>query len=449
MYRELYEDLRRRPQPWQVAQRIATILPDQPWPAPKKPYWADRWASSMAETFEEAKPLTAPLAVLAALTGTVAPDGANPDAIRVYLAERREDLRMTDDANFKSGRLNRQGRKRAGLWVSHLSRRRYDKLFRLVARLTKYVEELDEQIALADLARFAKIGLAADAPFAAFKSNAHSAAFVAYYTANLARRSLFIAGPQARALDQAAETLLRFAEADPDTNWYAIAHVFPRHDVLARCTLEQRVDLLDRAREKLADIAERLAAQAAENDNLNLVEMIVRRGDDSSTWNALAGSWNKARDLWLASAWSVDPAIADAYLPGKVLRLMAADVAAWHRAKGGGLDPDTKVWAALPRPWAVFSGEATQTRRDMIAACESVGVDPAASGWAKPRPRTAVDEVRDTPETVHGVIVGHPALAAMLRRAGYFAGPSTGPGDVIPGIGVERDEYGFAIGVGR
>ena len=39
--------------------------------------------------------------------------------------------------------------------------------------------------------------------------------------------------------------------------------------------------------------------------------------------------------------------VLDQMCPGKVLRLMAADVAFWHRAVGGGLEPDTAVWAEL------------------------------------------------------------------------------------------------------
>jgi hypothetical protein len=42
--------------------------------------------------------------------------------------------------------------------------------------------------------------------------------------------------------------------------------------------------------------------------------------------------------------------------PGKVLRLMAADVAWWHRQSGGGLHQDTAVWKELPLAVGGVSG---------------------------------------------------------------------------------------------
>jgi len=112
----------------------------------------------------------------------------------------------------------------------------------------------------------------------------------------------------------------------------------------------------------------------------------------------------------------------DSVCPGKVLRLMAADVAAWHRSAGGDLHPDTTVWAALPPPWEVVSGRQPCTRHAIEAACQRQGVDPATSGWVAPKSRERVAPFRPTPELVHGVTVGNPFLATLLRRAGYFSG---------------------------
>ena len=33
---------------------------------------------------------------------------------------------------------------------------------------------------------------------------------------------------------------------------------------------------------------------------IDTASMIVRRGNDSSTWNLMAGAWNKLRDGWFA-----------------------------------------------------------------------------------------------------------------------------------------------------
>lgn len=408
------------------------------------------YSSSMSAEWERVTDLSKPLAVLGELMNGVthgqidfAAAASDPDTIRENLAAVRSYLALPPGPlSFKTSRLNRAQRKKVSL--GHLSRRRYDKLFRLVARLSVYADELEDQQGLARLARFAKIGLAVDVPYRDFAASRTTACFVAYYAANLARRSQFIAGPQKRAFNKGSETLFRRLEKDPDASWYAVAHVFPRSDVVARLSVEQRVDLLDKARAVMEETAGRLGAIAATAES-RFDTMIVKRGDDSSTWNALAGAWNKARDVWFAMAWAIEPSLLDAFSPGKVLRLMAADVAAWHRAKGGGLDPNTRVWALLPRPWEVFTGEATCTRAQVETACREASVDPEESGWTKPRPRTSVDEVSLTPETVYGVVVDHPDLARLLRRARWFSGKDVRPlpyGTVTPTV--ERDAHGFA-----
>jgi hypothetical protein len=137
-------------------------------------------------------------------------------------------------------------------------------------------------------------------------------------------------------------------------------------------------------------------------------------------------------------------AILERQCPGKVLRLMAADVAAWHRVTGGDLDPDTRVWAELPLPWDVLCGEAECSRERVEALCRKHGVDPVKNGWAAPRPGRAVQAFRPTPELVHGVVVASPELATMLRRAGWFSGKSARP--VATDVLVARDAHGFALG---
>jgi hypothetical protein len=127
--------------------------------------------------------------------------------------------------------------------------------------------------------------------------------------------------------------------------------------------------------------------------------------------------------------------------------LMAADVAAWHRSSGGGLEPDTQVWNELPPPWEVLSGAATCTREHVEEVCRRHGVDPVKKGWVAPPPERRVEKFAPTPELVHGVAVAGPELAAVLRKAGWFSGKpirplpdSTGP------VAVVRDEHGFALG---
>jgi hypothetical protein len=151
--------------------------------------------------------------------------------------------------------------------------------------------------------------------------------------------------------------------------------------------------------------------------------MIVRKGNDSSTWNALAGAWNKGRDYWLALMQSLGHDMAfERFMPGKVLRLMAADVAHWHQTSGSDLHGDTAVWAALPKPWDVMDGVAACTRAQIAQVCQINAVDPEKTGWTSARPRTTIDTWMPTPELVHGVTVNHPELAYWLRKVGVFSG---------------------------
>jgi hypothetical protein len=47
---------------------------------------------------------------------------------------------------------------------------------------------------------------------------------------------------------------------------------------------------------------------------------------------------------------------------------------------------------------------------------------------------------------VHGVAVTSPALAAVLRKAGWFSGKSTRPlPEGTPAVDVVRDDKGFAL----
>jgi hypothetical protein len=155
--------------------------------------------------------------------------------------------------------------------------------------------------------------------------------------------------------------------------------------------------------------------------DFSLEDMIVKRGDDSSTWNQIAGGWNQARSNWISLLHSMGlESILDTVCPGKVMRLMAADVAQWHSMGGQGVHPDTKVWAALPPPWEVVRGDKECTRELVKLACEMNNVDP--SQWIGPKGDRQAVAFKPTPELVHGVAVGSPALAKILRAFGVFSG---------------------------
>lgn len=155
--------------------------------------------------------------------------------------------------------------------------------------------------------------------------------------------------------------------------------------------------------------------------------MEVMRGNDSTTWNNTAGAWNKARDHWMNLIYSLGlDYILEEICFGKVLRLMASDVIAWHRTTGGKLDPNTQVWKKIPLPWEVFQNKAVCTKAMVIKYCKKAGLDPEKSGWIAPRIH-GVAEFKPTPELVHGVTVSNPFLATVLKKHKYYSGKNVKP----------------------
>lgn len=350
--------------------------------------------------------------------GDAVPGADDPDELDAFIAGFAALIGKTvGRSSFRDDRLDRAARGAIGL-----SRRRYAKLFRLAGRLEQRLARLRRDQARHRLVFVGKAALASEIARSHLGDHLPTAAFVAYYAARMKLRSEFTIAGQQRPFDTIAASLLEACVNDGGTRWDAIARVFPRRDVLDRLDDTTKGELLGRWFDILSEIAARLELAHADTA-IDLDMMIVRRGNDSSSWNIFAGAWNRARDHWVAlvEALGLDP-LFDEMLPGKVMRLMAGDVAAWHRSTGGGVHPDTLVWRDLPKPWRVLQGEAVCTRAMIEAACRAHGVDPAKSGWTVARPRTAVAAFRPTPELVHGVAVGNPHAAALLRRMGAFSG---------------------------
>jgi hypothetical protein len=357
--------------------------------------------------------------------GETLPAGADADALDSVARDLNRLIHKTPGkAGFQDDRLSTAARREAGLT---LSRRRYDKLFRLVGRLEHRAMRLAREEETFDLILVGKAALAPRLGVEDFGGDVRSAAFVAYYAARMKLRSEFTIAGQQKPFDDFAASLLKLCETGEGTSWWAIAHVFPRADVLARLTDEQKGRLLGQWFDVLQISAARLD-EAYRRTDIDLETMIVRRGNDSSTWNLLATAFNRARDHWIALLDAMGAnAVLEVMMPGKVLRLMAADVAHWHRSTGSAVHPDTLVWRRLPHPWAVLNGEAECGRADIEQACRDAGLNPEKGGWTRPRARTAIAEFRPTPELVHGVAVNNPFLAAYLRRVGAFSGKAFKP----------------------
>jgi len=381
-----------------------------------RPVGLEQQVDKAQELFASAYPLTAEQCI-------------DPDAVEAFVRHISGEIRKTfGGSDFKDDRLNRAARAAAGLDCSH---RQYNKRFRLLSRLEEKLQTLIREWKKREYAMIAKSGLAARLPQEEFTRDIDTACFVAYYTARCNLRSEFTNTSQERPYDQIAATLFARCRRNSNTNWWAIAHVYSCAEVYRHLSDPQKGELLGRWFGLLQEIAVLLQKIWNASDIVRET-MIVRRGNDSSTWNQTAGAWNKARDHWIGLVYALGlEDILAAVCPGKALRLMAADVAAWHRISGGGLDKNTFVWSELPLPWEVLLGEAACTLPMIAAACNRHEMDPEKTGWTAPRPKAAVARFRPTPELVHGVTVSNAYLATILRRAGVFSGKPLKPQNLL------------------
>lgn len=423
--RELHRSLDERWRPEDVARTILPLLDlslNERYTLKRAASAAERnrW-SSMAADFDRPKDMSRQLAVAEELFGRkyeFAPDDVRQ--INKWLAEVEASIgKRFGQSDFKYDRLPKETRKAAGI---EISRRQYNKRFRLAARLERKARRLARERFKRSLTLASKNRLASKITWEDFSADTETACFLAYYIARCNLRSVFTNTSQVRPFDEICDLLMKRLERRADrTNWWAVAHALPTPEVLRHLGDEKKGVLLA----GFFGLMHEAAGFLKELWETNQIgeDMVVRRGNDSTTWNVTAGAWNKLREGWFALMF--DLGLLDAIeqvCPGKVLRLMAADVAFWHRSSGGDLHPDTKVWKELPRPWEVLSGTAECPKSLVEVTCGRFGLDPVKSGWSAPRPGRHVEKFTPTPELVHGVEVGSPLLASIFRKAGVFSG---------------------------
>lgn len=448
----LYGSVSQRKRPEDVAELILQLLGDKLTPGEKSTLGVAAQGSirrslwgytSMLQTF--AKPIGAEKQIrkvieLFGLSSESCTAHCDPAAIEFFLVAASGLIgKQYRQSNFVENRFNKWQRKALGM---ELSKRQYNKRFRLLKRLEEKLRALIRDGRKAEFAQLAKHGLAHHITWEEFSRDGSTACFVAYYTARCNLRSEFTIAGQQKPCDEIADMLFNRCAGETKrsfwdsftanakaegrtpvntTNWWAIAHAYPDPRVLVRLTDEQKGMLLGKWTGILEDIASMLR-EVWESSEITRATMVVKRGNDSSTWNSTAGAWNKARGSWINLVHSLGlEAMLEEVCFGKVLRLMAADVVAWHLRAGGKLDPNTVVWNELPLPWQVFAGEAICTKEMVEIACRKAGLDPEKSGWSAPRPHGVVP-FRPTPELVHGVSISNPFLAKVLKRHHYFSG---------------------------
>lgn len=332
-------------------------------------------------------------------------------------------------------RIPRPLRKAAGITIS---RRQYMKRCRILIALRRKLARVLERGQFVRWARIAQSGWSVDISMSDFMAlTPETRVFVAYYVARKQRQSTFSGTGQDKAWDRVSDAL--FGLAIPSR---AVALAYPNGRVLSELTDKERGELLIGAYRDLHAMAKTMR-DLWTLLGANRETMIVRRGMNSSDWNAVAGAWNSVRMLWIAllHACGRDSDL-DSLCPGKAMRLMAADVAAWHRSLGDDEGPDVKIFKQLPLPWDVVLGRETCTREDVLVAQRLARI--SKDTWTTPfEPGTPVP-TKITRALVHGVAVSDPELADLLRRAKWFSGK---PASWVGGVEVDRDEDGFALGV--
>lgn len=363
----------------------------------------------------------------------------DPEQVEDLIRHISDEIHKTFGRNdFKYDRLNHALRKETGL---DISRRRYNKLFRHLQRMEDKLRRMIQEWRKYQFTRIGKTALAHKLSWDEFSKDQNTAAFIAYFTARSNLRSEFTIYGQQKPFDEIAEMLYkRCKDKTNQTNWWAIAHVFPIPEVLNSLTPEQKGSLLGQWYTILQDISG-LLEEVWKRSNIQRDTMVVKRGDDSSTWNNTANAWNKARQNWIGLVHALGmETILDTLCPGKVMRLMAADVVAWSFAAGKGLDPSTFVWNQLPLPWEVLSGKQVCTRQMIESACKKHKIDPIRAGWTFTPPPGRIVPFKPTPELVHGVSVSNPYLADLLREAGFFSGKASYRAWPVPWDGKLHDD---------
>lgn len=290
---------------------------------------------------------------------------------------------------------------------------------RTVNHLAQRTAVFAEERAREENIAYAKSRLASAITFEEFSTSDLSSAFVAYYTARLNARTAFSIDPQERPMDTIAEALLKAALGSGDANFGMIAKVITRPSVLKNLSTQEKVDLLGGTFDAMVSAARLLDAKA----DLKRHNMVVRAGDDSSSWNAASRAFNQARTGWLNIISALDlKDTTDLICPGKVSALIAGDVSYWHASSGSEVHADEAISKLLPPPWQVVLGQATCTSLMVRNACASVGVDPDATGWTAAYFQSEIEEATPTPARVHGVAVEDPILVKALRDGGFFSG---------------------------
>ncbi|MBL4634355.1 MAG: hypothetical protein JKY56_10810, partial [Kofleriaceae bacterium] len=144
---------------------------------------------------------------------------ASPAALEPMLQTLSEQLNRQVGDDFKQ-RLNREQRLAAGM---DISKRRYNKLYRVLGRMDVKLATLIRELEKLEFTKIGNSSLASQIDWQCFSSDINTGCFIAYYAARCNLRSEFTVSGQEPAFDDVAEMLLARC-TEGTANYYAIAH---------------------------------------------------------------------------------------------------------------------------------------------------------------------------------------------------------------------------------
>lgn len=215
--RELHESLDCRRRPEDIAKLVLGELDDlapddlrtlqQVAGGSLRRGWWGHGVTSMAEDFRRPVGMDRQLDVAEALFQVGGrPSGMDIAGVGEYLVRAEGTIaKAVDRSDFKADRLDRNSRKTAGL---DLSKRQYNKRFRLASRLERKRERLARELEKREFTLVSKSRLASKLSWEEFSKDRNTACFLAYYTARCNLRSEFTIDGQQRPFDEVCDLLL-------------------------------------------------------------------------------------------------------------------------------------------------------------------------------------------------------------------------------------------------
>lgn len=289
---------------------------------------ARRGNPSAADTPPAPEPLAAlrrrdPYELSAAIT--------DPDAVRLIGYGVGEPIfwTATEQADGRLGRLDREVR---GI---KLSRRQYNRGWRVLTKVDARIGKLEVALRSRGLPLAGRAGLAADITADRFRRDPAAGALAAYLAARRRRR---FGGDSP--MDQIARLLL--GRLHDGSDWWLVARVHCSTQVAGRLSPAERAALLSRWSELTVAMAG--ALRHAWDPAVDRATMLAAPGAASSTWNIIAQAYNAARSGWLGVVSTLDAPAPDRD-PGKAALMTVEE------------SPTTNLaaWTALPPPWEVLT----------------------------------------------------------------------------------------------